>query len=72
MTMSESKKPVCLHFHIFKNAGSTIDWILDKNFSKNHLSMDDTENTGAILSWDKILDYFDKNPNVKADQTKPR
>jgi len=66
MTMSEAKKPVCLHFHIFKNAGSTVDWILDKNFSKNHLSMDNTENSGAILSWDKILDYFDKNPNVKA------
>jgi len=64
--MNESKKPICLHFHIFKNAGSTIDWILDKNFSKNHLSLDDLEKPGARLPWDDVLELFNQNPDVKA------
>jgi len=64
--MQYSKKPVCIHYHIFKNAGSTIDWILEKNFSKNHLTMDDLKNSGAILSWDEIFEYINKHPNLQA------
>jgi len=64
--MNEQKKPICLHFHIFKNAGSTIDWILDKNFSKNHLSLDDLENRGGRLQWDGVLKLLNQNPDVKA------
>ena len=64
--MKESKKPVCLHFHIFKNAGTTLDWILDKNFSENHLTLDDLEDRGARLQWDDVLKFLEKNPDVKA------
>jgi len=64
--MKSSKKPVCVHFHIFKNAGTTIDWILQKNFSKNHISLDDDTDPGAILSWDKILDFLWQHQNIQA------
>ncbi|GGZ99354.1 hypothetical protein GCM10008090_04920 [Arenicella chitinivorans] len=30
--MSSEDSPVIVHAHLFKNAGSTIDWILKKNF----------------------------------------
>jgi len=32
--MTTAKKNFILHAHIFKNAGSTIDWILNNNFKK--------------------------------------
>jgi len=64
--VSKEKKSVLFHFHIFKNAGSTIDWILKKNFGKSHLTLDNVTNPGAILSWDEIFDYIKKKKDVKA------
>ncbi|MCV0393503.1 MAG: sulfotransferase family protein [Nitrosopumilus sp.] len=62
-----SKQPVCLHFHIFKNAGTTIDWILKKNFSKNHLTMDDqATNPAEIFNWENILNFLQKHSDVQA------
>jgi len=65
--MSASKKPICIHFHIFKNAGTTIDWILKKNFGKNHLTMDyQATNPAQIFSWEQVLNFLKKYPDVKA------
>lgn len=64
--MNDSKKPVIMHFHIFKNAGSTIDWILKKNFSKQALFMDDRKNREAILQWDEIIEFLNKHPEAKS------
>jgi len=58
-------KSVCLHFHIYKNAGTTIDWILKKNFSNNWLSLDTSEPKG-VLHFGKVLNYLKKHPDVKA------
>ena len=60
------KKPVCLHLHIFKNAGTTIDWVLQKNFSDNALSIDDNANPGRILPFDMVLDLLAANPNTQS------
>jgi len=60
------KKPVCLHFHIYKNAGSTVDYILKKNFSSNAIFLD-TGKPRGILSFKTILHCFKKHyPNVKS------
>jgi len=64
--MGNLKRIVLFHFHIFKNAGTTIDWILKKNFSKSHVTLDDETNPGAILSWEKIFDYIKKKKNVQS------
>lgn len=60
------KKPVLLHCHIFKNAGTTIEWILKKNFRKNAVSISDIDNPGKIISNEIILNYLSKNPDIKA------
>jgi len=58
--MKIKKNPICLHFHIFKNAGTTIDWILQKNFKKHHFSLDDTSKPNHILKWTNVLDFLKK------------
>jgi len=63
--MNEFPKPICLHFHIFKNAGTTIDSILEKNFSKDAVRID-TEKPSEIIPMDIILDYLKKNPEIKS------
>jgi len=63
---NHSKRNICLHFHIFKNAGTTIDWILKKNFSKNAVTVDDIENPGTIIPFSIVLKYLEKYPNTKS------
>jgi len=58
------KKPVLLHFHIFKNAGRTIQWILVKNFSNNAIRID-FDKKGSIMSQDFILNYLTNHPKIK-------
>jgi len=61
-----NKKPVLIHFHIFKNAGTTLEDIFKKNFLNEAISMD-AGKPGRILSWDEIFNYFSNNcPTVKA------
>jgi len=55
--MENAKKPICIHFHIFKNAGTTIDSILQSNFSKDAVTMD-TGSPADFLPWDRVLDYI--------------
>jgi len=63
--MTDDKKPLCLHFHIFKNAGTTIDWILKKNFGKQFATLDHKK-PGEILSWEEVLSHIDGQKDVKA------
>ena len=63
--MIDDKKPICLHFHIFKNAGTTIDWILKKNFGKQFVALDHKK-PGEILSWKEVLSHIDGQKDVKA------
>ena len=58
-------KPICYHFHIFKNAGTTIEWILTKNFGKNALSID-TNIPNGIVSNETILDHLKKYPKTNS------
>jgi len=61
----ENKKPVCLHYHVFKNGGQTLAWIFEKNFSKNAIRID-TDNPSGVLSNDVVLDYVNNNQETKA------
>jgi len=64
-SMKDTKKAICLHFHIFKNAGTTIDTVLEDNFSKDAIRMD-VDKPADILPVEIVMDYLKKNPNVKA------
>jgi len=59
------KNPVLIHFHIFKNAGTTLEWVFRNNFSKNVVSIDSDDPKG-ILHFDKILEILENNQNTKA------
>jgi len=59
------KEPVCIHFHIFKNGGTTIEWILKKNFSNNAISID-SENHRDYLYIKKIFDVLRKKTKTKS------
>jgi len=64
--MLQQKYPVCLHFHIYKNAGSTVDYILKKNFSTNAILLD-TGKPRGILPFKTVFHRFKKHhPNVKS------
>jgi len=64
--MISMKNPICIHFHIFKNAGTTIDTVLQRNFSEDAITMD-TGVPDGILSWTKVLDYIkEKHPTTKS------
>jgi len=59
------KNPVCVHFHIFKNAGSTMEWIFKKNFSENAISIDSNDPLG-MLHFENILEILEKKPETKS------
>jgi len=59
------KRKILLHFHIFKNAGTTIDSVLEKNFLENAIRGDGEKNTD-ILPMEIVIDYLNKNKNLEA------
>lgn len=61
----KKKRPVVLHFHIFKNAGTTIDFILKQNFGKRlvHLHGDRFDSS---LSNPEVLTFLEQHPDVAA------
>ena len=61
---SKEKQSILLHFHIFKNAGSTIEWLLEKNFPKKNLTIDG-ESPGEIIQMKKINDILEKKISIK-------
>jgi len=64
--MLKQNNPVCLHFHIYKNAGTTVDYMLKKNFSTDAIILD-TGKPRGILSFKTVLHCFKKHyPNVKS------
>ena len=57
---------VLVQFHIVKNAGGTIEWIFEKNFSENFAMTSYRDPYPKILPPDVVIDYLTKNPNIKA------
>jgi len=57
-------RTVILHAHLFKNAGTTIDWILMQNFGSNFY---DHRDNMAIRGGQEYLDsFFAKHPKLQA------
>jgi len=56
---------VILHYHIFKNAGTTIFWILQRNFGK-HLAALEGDHFNGRLGNDVLLEFLRKHPKVQA------
>jgi len=58
-------RPIILHFHIFKNAGQTLDWTLEKNFRESFV-LHSYQDPPGPLSLEKVLEYFKNNENLVA------
>ena len=65
----ESEKPriVVIHNHVFKNAGTTLDWALKRTFG-NHF-VDHRDNDLMRQGADYLGPYLQENPNILALST---
>ncbi|HYA17539.1 MAG TPA: hypothetical protein VEF06_08745 [Bryobacteraceae bacterium] len=56
---------VIVHYHILKNAGSTIEDILDQSFGERFARFDRTERD-AVITPAELLDYIESHPSLTA------
>lgn len=60
-----SKRPVIVHYHLFKNAGTSVDRLLHNNFGDNEWAeIEGPDN--KKLSPEPLIDYIRNNPKLKA------
>lgn len=65
MLKSAPLRFVLLHYHFFKNAGSTIEEILANSFFENYARMDTDDFDGAV-SQEELIAFLQRNPRMKA------
>lgn len=56
---------VLLHYHFFKNAGTTVEEILAGSFFENYARLD-TEHFDGAVSQEDLVSFLDRHPGVKA------
>lgn len=56
---------VLLHYHFFKNAGSTIEEILAHSFFENYARLD-TEHFDGAVSQEDLISFLNRHPGMKA------
>ena len=59
-----SKRPVIVHFHLFKNAGTSVDRILQRNFGDRWIEIEGPNN--KKLTQDALIDFIRENPQYDA------
>lgn len=59
------KRNIILHYHIFKNAGTTIQFILTRNFGKALASLE-SEEFNTALGNDVLINFIARHRRVKA------
>jgi Sulfotransferase family len=58
-------RSVILHYHIFKNAGSTIEEILDHSFGERFTKLETPTGEG-LISNSELVKFLDERPNLRA------
>lgn len=64
------KKPVrtvIVHYHLYKNAGTSIDRILQNNFGKEHWIK--WEGQAGVATAESLVEFLHRNPEIKAVST---
>ena len=56
---------VLLHYHFFKNAGTTVEEILANSFFENYARLD-TEDFDGAVSQEKLVSFLNRHPRMKA------
>ena len=57
-------RTVIIHYHMFKNAGTSVDKILKENFGDNWIEIEGKNN--KKLSSEEMAEFILANPNIKA------
>lgn len=63
--MSQATRNVIVHYHIFKNAGSSVDQLLKKNFA-DHWTAFDGETPGSIIPTSELEKIIESQPQMVA------
>ncbi len=58
-------RDVCFHFHIFKNAGTTVDWALSRCFGKRFAKYDE-QHSSYVLSPAEVNRFLQRCPKLEA------
>ncbi len=58
-------RSVILHYHIFKNAGMSVEDMLDRNFGERFCRLDNPDPNSHIAN-DEVLAFLQRNPHVQA------
>ena len=61
----DSRRQVILHYHIFKNAGTTVESILKNNF-RARFARFDSDDYNSTLSYEALLEFLAVHPEVVA------
>lgn len=67
-TYGGRRRVVLLHYHIFKNAGTTVELLLADNFGR-HFRRFDSPDPFALLGEKDLLDFLGSHPDVEAVST---
>lgn len=59
-----SRRPVIVHYHLFKNAGTSVDEILQKNFPRSWVEFESPK--GHRLPAEELLKFIRDNPKIEA------
>lgn len=59
-------RSVIIHYHLFKNAGSTVDAILNRNFTGDEHGHIEGPHPWSTVSPDELLEFVIKNPQLRA------
>jgi hypothetical protein len=62
---AKARRFVVLHYHIMKNAGSTVAAILEREFAGSFLDLD-SECPNGLMTASELLDYLEAHPGVAA------
>jgi len=65
LALNTVKRRVILHYHLFKNAGSSVDHILAANFGKRWASVEG-EQLWSVLEPDALADFIRRHPKLLA------
>ena len=64
MTPHSRKSPLLIHYHIFKNAGTSFEWTLEEIFGKRFQRYD-SQAPGGVLSGDDIARFVADAPEAQ-------
>lgn len=59
------RRKLLLHYHMFKNAGTSVDRLLRESYGEQWRNYD-KDHPAALISSDEILSYIKANPQLKA------